>query len=130
MLRPVYFEIHASDPDRARQFYASVFGWVFTKWGGAALPYWRVDTGDEGPGVNGGLVKRLGPAPTKVQATNAFVWLVTVPSLAQWIAKVEEAGGSIAFPTAAVPDVGWLAYMRDPEGNVFGMIEPDPSAAP
>jgi uncharacterized protein len=125
MLRPVHFEILASNPERARKFYASVFGWEFAKLGGA--PFWHVDTGSVGPGINGALVRRLGPAPVERQATNAFVWVVRVPSLDGWLVKIEEAGGRLAFPKSGVPGVGWLAYARDPEGNVFGMLEPDPS---
>jgi predicted enzyme related to lactoylglutathione lyase len=127
MLRPVHFEILASEPERARRFYQAIFGWQFTKYGGAMLPYWIVDTGAEGPGIHGGLVKRVGPAPVGVQATNAFVWVVKVPSLDAWILKVVEAGGRLAFEKNAVPGIGWLAYAKDPEGNLFGMIEPDPS---
>ena len=29
----------------------------------------------------------------------------------------------------AVPGVGWLAYCRDTEGILFGLLEPDESAA-
>lgn len=73
-------------------------------------------------------MQRVGRAPVDVQATNAFVWVVKVPSLDAWLFKVEEAGGRIAFPKAAVPGVGWLAYARDPENNVFAMLEADPGA--
>jgi len=23
-----------------------------------------------------------------------------------------------------VPGVGWLAYLKDPEGNIFGLLQP------
>lgn len=29
----------------------------------------------------------------------------------------------------AIPGVGWLAYAKDPEGTIFGMMQSDPSAA-
>jgi predicted enzyme related to lactoylglutathione lyase len=28
----------------------------------------------------------------------------------------------------AVPGVGWMAYFKDPDGNMFGMMERDESA--
>jgi predicted enzyme related to lactoylglutathione lyase len=28
----------------------------------------------------------------------------------------------------AVPAVGWLAYIKDPEGNILGMMQMDPAA--
>lgn len=39
------------------------------------------------------------------------------------------AGGAVVLPKMAVPGVGWLAYFRDTEGNVFGMMESDESAS-
>jgi predicted enzyme related to lactoylglutathione lyase len=29
----------------------------------------------------------------------------------------------------AVPGIGWTAYFTDPEGNAFGIMQFDPSAA-
>ncbi len=58
MPRPVHFEIHADDPERAAAFYRSVFDWEIEKWEGPR-EYWLVTTGPEGtPGINGGLMKR------------------------------------------------------------------------
>lgn len=31
-------------------------------------------------------------------------------------------------PKTAAPGVGWLAYCKDTEGNIFGLMENDPSA--
>ena len=28
-----------------------------------------------------------------------------------------------------VTGMGWLAYVKDPDGNILGLLEPDPSAA-
>jgi predicted enzyme related to lactoylglutathione lyase len=30
--------------------------------------------------------------------------------------------------TGPEAEPGWLAYAKDPEGHVFGMMQPDPSA--
>ena len=42
---------------------------------------------------------------------------------------VVNAGGSIAAPRHAIAGVGWLTYVRDTEGNIFGMSQPDATAA-
>jgi predicted enzyme related to lactoylglutathione lyase len=39
MRRPVHFEIHAEDPERAANFYSQLFGWEITKWDGP-VDYW------------------------------------------------------------------------------------------
>ena len=37
-------------------------------------------------------------------------------------------GGIVITPKHAVPGVGYMVYFKDPEGNVFGLMEEDPSA--
>lgn len=32
------------------------------------------------------------------------------------------------MPRMAVPGVGWLAYARDPDGNLLRLMQTDPSA--
>lgn len=126
MPRPVHFEIHAGDPDRAVAFYTAVFGWKFERWGD--VPYWVITTG-EGDGINGGLVPRVGPAPAESAPVHGFVNTIDVADLDAALGLVTESGGSLAWPKNPVPGVGWLAYVKDTEGNIFGMLQPD-SAAP
>jgi predicted enzyme related to lactoylglutathione lyase len=125
--RVVHFEIHADDPGRAARFYAELLGWRFDKW--EAAEYWLVTTGpDAERGVNGGMVRRRGPAPAERQPVNAFVCTVEVPDLDDRLARAAELGAELAVPKAAIPGVGWLAYIKDTEGNVLGLMQPDPSA--
>jgi predicted enzyme related to lactoylglutathione lyase len=42
--------------------------------------------------------------------------------------RLSAAGGSIVVPKRAIPDVGYQAHFRDPEGNVIGIMENDPKA--
>lgn len=127
MPRPVHFEIHADDTERASEFYGTTLGWQFQKWEGPH-EYWMIVTGsDDAPGINGGLVKRM--APLNGDSVTAYVCTVDVPSLDEYIVKVLANGGGIALPKMAVPGVGWLAYCKDTEGNVFGMLQGDPTAA-
>ena len=129
MGRVVHFEIHADEPERAITFYESVFGWQFQKWDGP-MDYWMVITGaDAEPGINGGLMKRQGPAPVDGQAVTSYVCTANVESVDEAIAKITAAGGTVALPKMPIPGVGWLAYLKDTEGNIFGTMQPDSSAA-
>jgi predicted enzyme related to lactoylglutathione lyase len=119
MPRPIHFELPADDPDRAAKFYSNVFGWKITKWEGPQ-DYWLISTG-EGPGIDGGMMRRMHPGAGTVNT-------VGVASLDESVKSVEAAGGKIALPKMAVPGVGYLAYCLDPEGNTFGMLQPDPAA--
>ena len=126
MPRVVHFEIHADDPQRAAHFYQSVFGWQIQKWDGPE-DYWLVTTGKAPePGIDGAIVKRRGQIDG--EAVIAYVCTVDVPSVDDTIAKITSLGGTIALPKMAVPGVGWVAYSKDTEGNIFGTMQSDPSA--
>ena len=127
MPRPIHFEIHAENPQRAIAFYTALFGWQFSQWG--QEQYWLIATGDKAqPGIDGGLVPRRGPAPAEMAAVNAFVCTVDVSDLDAMLGKLATAGGTVALPRMGIPGVGWLAYGKDTEGNLFGMMQSDPNA--
>ena len=127
MPRPVHFEIHAEDQDRAQRFYEAMFGWTFTAWGDSG--YRLVDTGSEGPGINGGLLRRHGPSPAGGEPVAAWICTVEVDDVDAYAAKAEANGGSLALPKMAIPGVGWLAYVKDTEGNILGIMQADEAAA-
>lgn len=122
MPRVIHFEIYTDDPERVRGFYQDVFGWQIKKWEGPN-EYWLVTTGKERePGINGGLLR-----PREGQSAGT-INTINVPSLDQFIEKIERCGGNICVPRMAIEGIGWLAYAQDPEGNVFGILQPETSA--
>jgi predicted enzyme related to lactoylglutathione lyase len=127
--RVIHFEIHAEDPRRAMKFYETVFGWAFHRWPGV-WEYWLATTGtkDE-PGIDGGLILRRGESPSEGQGVNAFVCTLDVPDADAAVEAVVKAGGALAVPKVAVPGVGWLAYVKDTEGNILGVMQTDSAAA-
>jgi predicted enzyme related to lactoylglutathione lyase len=128
MSRAVHFEIHASNPQALIDFYGALFGWSFNKWEGG--DYWMIHTGpDDQPGINGGLLPRRGPLPESMAAMNAFVITVDVDDVDAAVSGARRAGGTTALPKMAVPGIGWLAYLKDPDGNTFGVMQADTEAA-
>jgi predicted enzyme related to lactoylglutathione lyase len=128
MPRPIHFEIHAADPQRAIGFYSKLFGWTFSKWE-SPMDYWLIKTGEKGtPGIDGGLLPRRGDAPAAMQPCNAWVCTVDVADVDSTAKRVVELGGTIVVPKMAIPTVGWLTYGHDTEGNVFGMMQMDAAA--
>lgn len=129
--RPVHFEIHAADPERAKAFYEALFGWTISKWDGPA-PYWLIKTGEDGEtGINGGMVRRMGDNPDPKDPTPVVAWACTVgvDDCEAYVDKALSLGGVVALPKMAIPGVGWLAYVKDTESNIFGLMQSDPSAA-
>ena len=103
-------------------FYQTVFGWTFQKWDGGGMPYWLITTGaDPEPGINGGLMPRQHPGQPCVNT-------VGVTSVDETLAAAVANGAEVALPKMAVPGVGWLAYVKDPEGHMIGMMQMDASA--
>ena len=128
MPRVIHFEIHAENPERVLGFYQGLFGWKFQKWDGP-MDYWVIVTGNETEkGINGGMIRRMGPPPVEMQAVNAHVCTVQVPAIDEYTSKIGTAGGVIVLPKMAIPGIGWLAYFKDTEGNIVGVMQPDTSA--
>ena len=124
MSRVVHFEISVDDSDRALKFYGDVFGWRAEKWRGTE-DYWLVNTGGgEEPGINGGLYRRH-----EGMSFNSHVNTIDVPSLDDFMAKIWAHGGRIVTAKIPIPGVGYFAYCQDTEGNTFGIMQADPSAA-
>ena len=120
MTRVVHFEIPADDPERATKFYSKVFGWKIKKWEGS-MDYWLVTTGNGGtPGIDGAIMQRSEMASTVVNS-------IDVPSVDDFIKKVTKNGGKVVTPKTPILGVGYLAYCKDTEGNMFGILQPDMS---
>lgn len=52
-----------------------------------------------------------------------FVCTVEVDDIDKYIKKAEENGGKVIDKKMEVPEVGWMAYFHDTEGNKFGLMQ-------
>ena len=121
MPRVIHFEITTDDPERAVKFYEDVFGWKTQRWGGGNQTYWLMDTGSEGPGIHGGIMRRQPGFPPTVNS-------IGVRSVDEFVKKVAASGGNVVKPKMIIPGIGYQAYCTDTEGNLFGVHQSDPSA--
>ncbi len=120
MNRVVHFELGTVDPARAVAFYRNVFGWEAQKWG--AEEYWLMKTGTSPqPGIDGAILRNKDSQPRTVNS-------IQVTSIEEYTAKIEEHGGHVVVPKMTIPTVGYIAYCKDTEGNIFGIYQPDHSA--
>ena len=116
MSRVVHFEIPADDMERATKFYTNVFGWKIKKWEGGMIDYRLVTTGDSGtPGIDGAIMQRSEMASTVVNS-------IDVPSVDNFLKKVKKNGGKVVTPKTPIPGIGYFAYCKDTEGNIFGIL--------
>lgn len=115
MNRPVHFEILTEDPARSTAFYRDVFGWEIATWDGPQS-YWLARTGADARGIDGGFMHRHFPQPV--------INTVAVASLDDTLARVEAAGGKKVHGSNEIPGVGRHLYCADPDGTVFGLLQP------
>ena len=121
MNRITHFEFPVDDADRAASFYTKAFGWQIAKWDGPQ-DYWLIKTGpDDQPGIDGALTPRSEGAMTISNVLD----VADVDAASE---QVVAAGGVIVLPKMAVPGIGYVAYFRDTEGNVLGMMQDDMNA--
>jgi uncharacterized protein len=131
MNRVIHFEIHATNSEKLAAFYRDVFGWDIRRWDNPDVDYWMVMTAPEGskePGIDGGIVRRQGPSPKGGEPVSSFVCTIHVPSVDEYIKKIESFGGTLALPKMPIPGMAWLAYCKDIDGNLFGLYEDDTNA--
>jgi len=122
MNRPIHFEILADDVEKSVGFYKAVFGWEIATWGGGEQKYWLATTGSsDEPGINGGFMERHFP--------QGVINTLEVEDLAVTLSRIEAAGGKKVHGPNDIPEVGQHMYCADPEGNLFGILQPYATAS-
>jgi len=123
MDKVVHFELPVDDLDRAKSFYASVFGWgvqTIEDMDYTTAMTTRVDEKSQMPtepgAINGGLTRRSADTP-------APLITIQVDAIDDALQRIEAAGGSSVQPRTAIPGMGAFAYFKDSEGNVVGLWE-------
>ena len=116
-----WFEIPASDFERAKKFYTSIFGaemhtreMMGTKM--AFLPM-------EGDGVGGSICAGENYKPS---AEGTVPYLNGGEDLTAMLNRVEPAGGKVITPKTKISDeIGHMAFFFDTEGNKIALHSPN-----
>jgi len=116
----VHFAIHANDVERAKAFYANVFGWSFEEWG--PPEFYLIHTGtNQNRGIRGALQKRNEPLGNG--SMTGYECSISVEDLTNMVEKIVKHGGSIAMKEVEIPTVGRIARFVDTEGNLACVIQ-------
>jgi len=117
----IHFEIPAKDPKKAMEFYSDAFGWSFSKWENPMVDYWFTKSGPKSsPGIEGAIAR-------KESETDIVINTISVSDIDDVITKIKKYGGKITDEKHAIPGVGYLAYFKDLDGNMFGIMQDDPN---
>jgi predicted enzyme related to lactoylglutathione lyase len=107
-------QLNTSDPERAQEFYAALFGWRIEPVEGGPVAYWGIYNGDR---LNAGMMALPdeGGAPSH--------WLVYFGSedVDDDADRIGELGGTVMAPPMSVPG-GRILVASDPQGAVFALI--------
>ena len=115
MPRIIHFELPVEDAKRASKFYGDVFGWDVQGWEGDE-GYWLVTTGSDEPGIDGAFIDK--------KLVSGLVNIIGVGSVDDALKRAEQAGATLVREKMAIPNIGFAAYIQDPEGNTVGLFEP------
>jgi len=111
----VWFEIPAADFPRAIRFYETILETALiheAAWPNLAIfPYQK-------PGVSGAIGYGEGFRPA---ADGVVIYLNCDGKFDAVLDRVESAGGAIVETKTHLPGVGWIAQIRDSEGNRIGL---------
>lgn len=113
-----WFEIPTSDMDRAVAFYEATIGVDLTRavFGGqphAVFPIAREDQGRTGAIVT---APHLTPG-----AGGVVIYLEAPDGVEASLARARDAGAAVVVPHTAIGDNGWIAVIRDLDGNHVGL---------
>lgn len=113
-----WFEIPVADMDRAQAFYEKVLGRTLKRedFGGDLLAVFPHDE----PAIGGCLI--AGAQRTAESKSGIRIYLDCMPSIDAVLSRVEAAGGQVVAPKSALPaGMGFIAHLRDTEGNEVGL---------
>ncbi len=116
-----WFEIPATDFDRAKKFYADLFAVedLFTMENdGIQMGFFPMD--DQSGGSVGGAVCQGQWYQPSAEA-GALLYLNANPNLDTMLGRVETAGGSVMMGKTSIGEHGFMALFVDSEGNRVGL---------
>ena len=111
-------DLNTPKPGVAAKFYEKVFGWKSATKDFSGNAYTMFMLGKQAEcGMWPTPMKKLPPS---------WVSHWQVADCAKTVAKVKRFGGRVLMGTTAVPGVSRFAILKDPNGAVFGILEPEP----
>ena len=123
MAQPVvHFEIIGKDPERLRQYFGALFGWVFDTPSPVAIEiseqgsYGFLDlvNSADGAGIRGGI----GGGPGYASHSVLYIGVADVEAALQ---RAESLGGTRVMGPAISPSGLVVGHFRDPEGTLIGV---------
>jgi len=121
-------ELLAPETDQLSGFYEKVFGWsksivdVELQRPPATSPEDKYVLFKNGNRETAGLMKYRHPdAPSTSEGWFVYIQVANVQDS---VTTVQSNGGSVVYKPVEMPDGNMIAIVRDPAGNIFGLVTP------
>ena len=106
-----WLEFRSDDNNATKAFYTRAFGWEFMEFGEGYV--FAMPGGHEAPGCG----FRQG-TPDGTPQTVAYI---NTSDIDRSIEDVKAAGGTVVVEKSAIEQVGFIAFFKDPSGNIVGL---------
>lgn len=115
---PCWSELHTDQPEGSEDFYGALLGWSTREGSGPEQPYVEFHLGDRGVG---GLLKRGGD---EGDAPSGWTVYFGVEDCDVVVERAKSLGGGLlGSGPVTVKGVGRFAFLRDPQGAIFAVIQ-------
>lgn len=114
-----WFDIPVTDLARAKHFYQVIFSMHMTEQGMQEMQMAMFPAESDSGKVSGALVKSQWHKPS---TEGTIVYLNANPSMDPVLEKIEAEGGKIIMgKTMITPQIGYMAFFADTEGNTVAL---------
>lgn len=122
--KPIWFELSVPPGSvaRAEAFYGGLLGWTFQNAGVEGFDY---HLGSSGSDMVAGLMEM-----DSAQRPPSWLIYLAVDDADAAATSTKAKGGQILMPPADIPGTGRFAVLTDPQGAVFGVLQPTPMDPP
>ncbi|HET9658923.1 MAG TPA: VOC family protein [Thermomicrobiales bacterium] len=117
----VWHQLMTGDPDASIAFYSSLFGFDSK----------QADMGELKAPIfeqNGEMFADIMAKP-KPDAPDTWIFYVEVKDAMETVQLAMQSGGRVIAPPMPLPPIGTIAWLADPTGAIFGILQPSEPAA-
>jgi predicted enzyme related to lactoylglutathione lyase len=107
-----HVEWGSTNLERTQVFYGGLFDWKFMPFGDEYMVF-------QAPEHTGGGFAKM----KEVKAGGSPLVYVQVDEIEPYLEKAKALGGHVEAPKSEIPTIGWFAHLKDPDGNIVGLVQ-------
>jgi predicted enzyme related to lactoylglutathione lyase/uncharacterized protein YndB with AHSA1/START domain len=111
-----WFELMTTDPAKAAEYYAKLFGWTTNVMDMGTMKYTMCMLGETG-------VAGILPLDPKMKAPPSWVVYFNVSDVSATVRNARETGAQTLVPPTEIPNMVKFALLQDPQHAVFGVAQ-------